>query len=139
MHAPLVSVIVPCRNSGKTIQAAIDSVLSQTVSDFEVIVVDDHSSDNTTRRVAEICARDPRVRLIARSFWNGASAARNTGMREARSTYIAFLDSDDLWLPEKLELQLRAMEESGAGLCYSAYRRFDDVSGRVGHVIEVPE
>jgi glycosyltransferase involved in cell wall biosynthesis len=102
--APPVSVVIPAYNRAATIAAAIESVLRQTYSDFELIVVDDGSTDDTLAAAAQV--RDPRVRLIANPRNTGAAGARNTGVAEARGTWIAFQDSDDEWLPRKLEKQM---------------------------------
>jgi len=101
---PSVSVVIPVYNRAATIRPAIDSVLRQTYADFELIVVDDGSSDDTREVVAAIA--DPRLRLIQTPRNMGASAARNLGTREARAPWVAFQDSDDEWLPLKLEKQM---------------------------------
>jgi glycosyltransferase involved in cell wall biosynthesis len=102
---PSVSVIVPMYNTRDYVGATLDSVLAQTFPDFEVIVVDDGSTDGCTEIVAEYVARDPRITCIRQNN-AGLAAARNVGIAAARGTAIAFLDSDDLWLPEKLARQL---------------------------------
>jgi glycosyltransferase involved in cell wall biosynthesis len=107
---PLVSVILPTYRRAHTIGRAIASVLAQTLRDFELIVVDDCSGDDTARVVAEIAATDPRVRFVARPVNGGAAAARNTGLHHARGRYIAFQDSDDEWLPDKLAQQVARLE-----------------------------
>ena len=99
---PRVSVIIPTYNRGWTLQAAMDSVLAQTYLDFELIVVDDGSSDDTAEILA---AYGPEVKRI-RQANAGVSAARNTGIRAARGELVAFLDSDDRWLPDKLKVQV---------------------------------
>jgi glycosyltransferase involved in cell wall biosynthesis len=104
---PLVSVVIPAYNAAETITEAIDSVLAQSMDDVEVIVVDDGSSDGTRQVVDQIA--DPRVRLIPQSN-AGAPAARNTGIHASTGQWVAFLDSDDLWLPHKLETQLAALD-----------------------------
>lgn len=105
-----VSVIIPTHNYGRFLRAAIESVQAQTVSDLEIIVVDDASSDNTSEILASIA--DPRMRVFRLETSQGVSVARNTGIEHARGEYIAFLDADDLWVPEKLELQLALIEEN---------------------------
>ena len=115
----LVSVIIPVYDRGKHIQLAVQSVLSQTYSDLEVVVVDDGSKDDTVRRVVEVANRDCRVRLIEHRQHKGAQAARNTGIREARGEWIAFLDSDDYWLPDSLEARLSLMGTSRTKIIYS--------------------
>lgn len=102
--APLVSVVIPAYNRASTIGAAIESVLRQTWTDFELVIVDDGSEDGTLAAAAAVA--DPRIRLIDGRVNRGASAARNRGAAEARGTWIAFQDSDDEWLPEKLKKQM---------------------------------
>lgn len=109
--APLVSVVIPAYNSARTITATIQSALAQTVGELEVIVVDDGSSDETVASVEAI--GDPRVRIVRREN-GGAAAARNSGIRAARGRWVALLDADDLWLPEKLERQLAVLESDPA-------------------------
>lgn len=99
-----ISVVIPTHNRAKTIRYCLESVLKQTFSQFEIIVVDDCSIDNTLEIVKSF--RDDRIRLIQLPFNQGAQAARNMGIKNAVGNYIAFLDSDDVWLPEKLELQI---------------------------------
>jgi glycosyltransferase involved in cell wall biosynthesis len=104
---PVVSVIIPTHNRWPLVGEAIESVLKQSYRDFELIVIDDGSTDDTSRRVAEFGSH---LRLI-RQPQKGVSAARNRGVAAARGRYLAFLDSDDLWLAEKLKVQTRFMEE----------------------------
>jgi GT2 family glycosyltransferase len=104
---PVVSVIIPTHNRWPLVGEAIESVLKQSYRDFELIVIDDGSTDDTSRRVAEFGSH---LRLI-RQPQKGVSAARNRGVAAARGRYLAFLDSDDLWLAEKLKVQTGFMEE----------------------------
>src|SRR5436190_1570422 len=99
---PQVSVIVPAFNAGRTISAALASVFAQTYRDFEVIVVDDGSTDDTAARIAEWGDRV----LYVRQPNGGPARARNTGIGRSRGRLVAFLDADDVWLPEKLERQV---------------------------------
>lgn len=112
-----VSVIIPAYNAEKTIKKTIKSVLNQTFSDWELIVVDDGSTDSTKEVVAEI--KDNRISLF--SFPNaGVSAARNRGVNKSSGEFLAFIDADDLWTPDKLELQLKALQENpNAAVAYS--------------------
>ena len=115
---PKVSVIIPTYNRAKDVQTAINSVLCQTLRDFEVVVVDDGSSDDTGKVLSEIYG--DRIRYHFQDN-QGLSGALNTGIELARGEWIAFLDSDDYWEKEKLELQLKALEQFGAqcGACYT--------------------
>ena len=103
-NPPTVSIIIPAFNRSSTIISAIESVLRQTYKDFELLIVDDGSTDETMSRVAEIS--DPRIRMLSNPQNMGASAARNNGIKNARGKWIAFQDSDDEWLPEKLQKQM---------------------------------
>lgn len=110
---PEVSVVIPAYNRANTIGRALDSVLSQSVRDIEVLVVDDGSTDSTAATVAAVT--DLRVAMLRHDSNKGAAAARNTGIRAARAPFIAFLDSDDAWLPGKLEAQMAALRAAPAG------------------------
>jgi len=118
---PLVSVIVPTYNYGHYIADALESILAQTVRDFEVVVVDDGSTDNTREVVTRFT--DPRVRLISREN-GGTASARNLGRREARGEFIAWLDADDLWRPVFLERMLTVLgAEPDVGHCFANFVR----------------
>lgn len=109
MHPISISAVIPAYNRAKTIRYCLDSVLAQTVSPLEIIVVDDCSKDDTVKIVNSY--NDPRVRCVVLDKNSGAQAARNRGIREAKGDWIAFQDSDDEWLPEKLEKQIKALSE----------------------------
>ena len=128
---PLVSVVIPAYNSGRTIRATVESALDQTVGDLEVIVVDDGSQDETVPVVKAI--EDPRVRLV-RLPNGGAAAARNTGILEARGRWVALLDSDDLWVPDKLERQLLVLDADPTVLAVQSGAYFVDDFLRVLYV-----
>jgi GT2 family glycosyltransferase len=115
---PTISVVLPAFNRVASIRAAVDSVLRQSFADFELLVVDDGSTDGTMAALAEV--QDPRVRLLANPKNMGAGAARNTGIRHARGTWVAFQDSDDEWLPAKLDRQMAALAGQGAD-CVAGY------------------
>jgi glycosyltransferase involved in cell wall biosynthesis len=106
--APLVSVIVPCFNRAQRLGPTLDSVLSQTLTNWELIIVDDGSSDNLAQSIGRY-SKDPRVRHERHERNLGSSAARNTGVRAACGRFVAFLDSDDIWLPRKLEHQVAVL------------------------------
>lgn len=117
--APSISVVVPCYNARAYIGATLRSVIAQRLPDLEIIVVDDGSSDGS----AELVARDfPQVR-IERQSNQGVAAARNRGIELARGDWIAFVDADDIWLPGKLQAQMRLLQEHPEALCcYSAWK-----------------
>lgn len=123
MSDGLVSVIIPVYNRENTIKRAVDSVLCQIYSNLELIVVDDGSTDNTVRVVREYT--DPRVRLVCLNGNGGANKARNVGIENSKGEYIAFQDSDDEWLPDKLEQQISRMRNDGYLACYSAFNLCD--------------
>lgn len=116
-----VSIILPAYNRAYCIRRAVDSVLRQTYPHWELIVVDDGSTDNTEEVIAKLAAEDGRVRYLRQPCNKGASAARNEGIRQGRYDYIAFQDSDDVWHADKLEKQMRVFRESPEiGLVYCA-------------------
>lgn len=114
-----VSIIIPTYNRAYCIRRSIDSILAQTYKDFELIIVDDGSTDETEQIIAEYISSNPAIRYIKTPSNGGVSAARNLGMKEALGEYIAFQDSDDYWLPDKLEKQMSAIEASGADFSYT--------------------
>ena len=118
---PSVSIILPTYNRAHLLPRAILSILNQTHQDFELIIIDDASTDATTEVVAAF--DDPRIRYIRHQSNQGAAAARNTGIKASRGAYIAFQDSDDEWLPHKLERQLHALTQSPSevGVVYSSF------------------
>jgi glycosyltransferase involved in cell wall biosynthesis len=123
---PAVSVIIPTYNRSHVLGRAVRSVLSQTYQDFELIVVDDGSSDATVEVVSGFA--DPRIRCLRHEKNRGAAAARNSGIKAARGEYIAFLDSDDEWLPEKLQKQVEALAKlpSRVGMVYTDLWKIGD-------------
>ncbi len=129
MHG-LVSVVTPVRNSCTVIDRAIRSVADQTVRALEHIIIDDGSSDDTAGIINELREEYPHIRYLHQS-WRGAASARNLGIEQARGKYIAFLDSDDMWLENKLERQIGFMEQTGALFSYGDYQVFDPKTQRV--------
>lgn len=122
VNAPLVSVVMPAYNAARYIEGSIRSVMAQTVTDWELIVVDDCSDDDTCRIVQTLAAADPRIRLVRSEANSGVAKTRNRAMDLARGQYVAFLDSDDIWYPKKLEKQIALMEDKRAELSYTSYR-----------------
>src|SRR5688572_7032980 len=123
---PAVSVITPVHNLADHLAEAVNSVLAQTFDDWEMILVDDCSTDNSVAVASGFVARDPRVKLIRLDKNSGAAVARNAGIASAVGKYIAFLDGDDLWQPDKLQKQLAFMRENNAAFSYTAYRIIDE-------------
>lgn len=119
----LVSVIMPAYNCERFIAEAIRSVLTQTYTNWELLIVDDCSTDKTADIVASF--DDPRIHYMRNKQNEGAALTRNKALREAKGRYIAFLDADDLWAPEKLEHQVAFMEKNGYDFTYTAFRRTD--------------
>ncbi|MEL7078769.1 MAG: glycosyltransferase family A protein [Cyanobacteria bacterium J06648_1] len=123
MPKPKISIIIPAYNAAKTIIDTVDSVRQQTINDWELIIVNDGSTDNTQEIVEAIS--EPRLKLI--TFTNGGVAqARNRGIAEAQGKYVAFLDADDLWLPNKLERQLQALEGTPEAIAAYSWTYFMD-------------
>jgi glycosyltransferase involved in cell wall biosynthesis len=124
--APAVSVVIPTHNYARYLGFAIDSLKRQTWTDWECVVVDDGSTDDTPQRLGEMAANDARIRVVTNARPLGPSAARNTGLATCRGEYVQFLDSDDLLGPNKLAHQMRTLTGSPqADLVYGAVRYFE--------------
>ena len=106
-----VSIITPSYNSERYISETIDSVINQTYENWEMLIIDDSSTDNSINIISDYCSSENRIKLIKLEENGGAAVARNRGIKEAEGRFIAFLDSDDLWHPEKLEKQLEKKNE----------------------------
>jgi teichuronic acid biosynthesis glycosyltransferase TuaG len=132
----LVSIITPAFNAARTIKETIRSVQSQTFKDWELIIVDDGSTDETRRIAEEEATMDRRLRVVSDQN-SGVAIARNRGMALANGRYMAFLDADDVWLPRKLELQLEFMQRTGEAFSCTAWRRFWD-DGKLSALIPAP-
>lgn len=117
----LVSVIIPVYNGEKTIEKAIASVQSQSYTALQIIVIDDCSQDGTYKIVEALAKEDERIILIKNKVNLGVATSRNNGCKLVTGKYIAFLDSDDLWYPQKIELQLEYLNKTKAHLCYTSY------------------
>ena len=136
----MISIIVPVYNVEKYIEETIASVLAQTYPDWELLLVEDGSSDGTAERIERIAGerKDPRLRLLRQPSNQGAARARNRGLQEARGRYIAYLDADDLWAPEKLERELRFMKEKDAAFAFTGYEFADERGQGTGKIVRVP-
>lgn len=128
---PKVTVIIPTYQRPNILGRAIESVLGQTFQDFEIIVIDDASKDHTEEVVGRFLKK--RVKFYQHESQKGGGAARNTGLRHAIGEYIAFLDDDDEWYPEKLEMQVQLLEKSSTeiGGIYTGHHKIDSVSGEI--------
>ena len=121
--APAVSVLMPVFNAEATLERAVASVMAQDFADWELLLADDGSADGSQALAQRLAATDGRIRVLASAVNTGAAAARNRALAAARGRYIAFLDSDDEWLPGKLTEQLGRMRETGAALSYGGFYR----------------
>ena len=135
----LVSIITPNWNCANLILETIRSVKAQTYPNWEIIIVDDCSTDNSNKVVESYMAEDGRIRFLKNDKNFGAALSRNYALREAKGRWIAFLDSDDLWEPKKLEKQLRFMVENGYKFSYTAYQEMDNDGRETGVVIRGPK
>lgn len=133
----LVSIIMPSYNTAPYIRNTIQSVLEQTYQNWELIIVDDCSEDNTDDVVAAI--KDDRIKYFHNDRHSGAAVSRNRALREAKGRWMAFLDSDDLWMPEKLEKQISFMESNGYSFSYTKYQELDVDGNSTGVIITGPK
>lgn len=136
---PLVSVVTAAYNCGKTIGETIESVRAQTYRNWEMLIVNDCSSDSTASVVEAYTQIDPRIKLINLSKNSGAAKARNTAIENAKGRFIAILDSDDLWKKEKLKSQIRFMLENNYGFTFTSYETFHDSSDDRRRVFRAPK
>lgn len=135
-----VSIVMPAYNAGHYIEAAVRSVLNQTYTDFELIVVDDGSTDSTEEIVRRLSGADTRIVLLRNEKNSGVSASRNAGVARAKGEWIAFLDSDDLWREDKLEKQLALLNRHPDGvLSYTASAFMDEAGNRYSYMLEAEE
>lgn len=134
----LVSIIMPSYNTGRFIKETIESVLAQSYPVWELIIVDDCSTDNTDDIVNQYLA-DERIRYIKNDTNSGAAVSRNRALREAKGKWIAFLDSDDLWEPNKLEKQIAFMNENGHAFSYTNYIEVDEATNPLGRRVTGPK
>lgn len=131
-RVPIISVIIPSFNRGHCLKICIESVLKQTFHDFEVIVVDDASTDDSLAHIKTLS--DPRIRYLEHDTNRGGAAARNTGIEAAKGEFVAFLDSDDYWAPQKLEMQIKLLREKGEdyGFVYTWFVRNNPAGEELG-------
>ncbi len=136
MQQPLVSVITPTYNAELFISATIESVCAQTYTNWELVIVDDASSDTTVDILKKYAAADDRIKFHTLETNSGAAIARNTAIEKASGRYIAFLDADDLWMPEKLSKQVAFMQEKDIQVCFSSYELMDETGKSLGKMVK---
>ena len=134
----MISIIMPSYNTANYIEASIESVRHQTYENWELIIVDDCSTDNTDEIVKPLLS-DARIRYLKNEKNSGAAISRNRALREAKGKWIAFLDSDDLWLPEKLEKQVAFMEQNGYHFSYTNYEEINMAGEKTGVRVTGPK
>ncbi|MDR1773789.1 MAG: glycosyltransferase [Clostridioides sp.] len=135
----LVSIITPMYNAERYVEDTIKSVLNQTYKNWEMIIVDDCSNDNSPEIVKKYADIDERIVYIKVDSNKGVSHARNIALKTAKGRYIAFLDSDDIWKEEKLNEQINFMNETGAVICFTSYELIDENSNALNKIIKAPQ
>ena len=135
----LVSIITPSYNSSKFINDCVNSVFSQTYKNWEMIIVDDCSEDNSKEIISELSTKDKRIKPIFLEKNVGAAEARNIAIRQSKGKYVAFLDSDDLWNPKKLEKQLYFMNKNEIVFSYTNYQLMSENGEDLSNFILAPE
>lgn len=138
VQKPEVSIITANYNCERFIEATIQSVLSQTFTNWEMIIVDDRSTDNGPDIIRRYCEQDSRIQLITLEKNSGPAVARNTAIERSQGRFIAFLDSDDQWTPGKLETQIAFMKKNNFALTYTEYVKVDETGEVISDVIKRP-
>ena len=135
----MVSVITPLYNAEKYIKETIYSVLNQTYKDIEMILIDDCSTDDSAKKIKELCEQHSEIVYFKQIENLGAGIARNKALEMARGQYVAFLDSDDLWMPDKIEKQIQLMKKKGSPFSYTAIEMVDENGGTIKEKRNVQE
>ena len=136
MEQPLVSIIMPSYNAENYIAESIESVLHQTYSNWELVITDDRSSDRTPEIVQAYCQKDSRIDFVIAKRHTGIAGTRNQCLARVKGRFVAFLDNDDLWVPEKLEKQVRFMQEKACAFSYSEYELMNEDGSLKGKTIK---
>ncbi|MBD5320655.1 MAG: glycosyltransferase family 2 protein [Bacteroides sp.] len=135
----MVSIITPCYNAASTIRATIESVLAQNYTDWEMLIVDDCSTDSSAEIIKFYSQKDNRIVFFKTDYPSGSPAhPRNIGIENAKGDYIAFLDADDIWLPQKLDQQMRLVSEKNYEFIYSDYEKINAAGIRSNRTIKMP-
>ena len=135
----LVSIITPSYNCAKFVEETIESVLLQTYTNWELLFQDDCSTDNTKEIVAKYAEKDLRIKYECNAKNSGAAITRNNALRRAKGKWIAFLDSDDIWLPDKLEKQIKFIQDNNYHFSYTGYCEINEQSKEIGKLISGPK
>lgn len=139
MEAPLVSVIMPTFNSGRFLEESIESIIKQTYEKWELLITDDGSTDRLTKDIlSKFAAQDERIKIVELDTNKGPGYARNNAIERAKGQYIAFCDSDDKWLPNKLHVQIAFMKEKACALSYGSYI-ICDIEGKTKGLSKAPQ
>ena len=136
MENPLVSVIMPAFNAENFIEAAVNSVIVQTYSNWELFIIDDASTDTTISKAEKLAKQDFRIKILQNQNNFGTGISRNKGIKAAQGNFIAFLDADDQWKPGKLEIQLKMMQQQDVAVCFSSYLQIDENGNSRNEIIE---
>lgn len=134
----LVSIIMPSYNTEKYISESIESIIAQTYKNWELLIIDDCSEDLTIQIIQKYLKVYPNIFLIQLEKNSGAAVSRNKGIEKANGEYIAFLDSDDLWEENKLEIQINFMKENNCAFSFTEYMEIDEMGNDLGILIKVP-
>ncbi len=139
----MISIVVPVYNAASYIEKTIEMVERQTYTDWELLLVDDKSSDNSREVIKDVLRKSQlpatKIHLICKERNEGAAKARNAGISLAKGRYLAFLDADDVWLPDKLEKELAFMEKNNSAFVFTAYEFGDEQAKPTGRIVHVPK
>lgn len=136
MMEPLVSIIMPCYNAERYVAQSIESVLAQTYQNWELLITDDGSTDKSVEIVSKYCIKDDRINILVPDEHQGIARARNMSISRVKGRFVAFLDSDDIWYPEKLEKQVGYMLENDLAFTYSSYEIIDAQGNSKNRVVK---
>ena len=138
MNEPLVSIITPVYNAERFLSDTIKSVQNQTYKNWEILLIDDCSKDNSAQIIKQFQKYDDRIKYIKLEKNSGASVSRNTGIKNAKGRFIAFVDSDDIWKPEKLEIQIKYMLKENLGFTFTSYRYMKENGELTNKIAKAP-
>lgn len=134
-----VSIVTPVYNAAAYLEKTVELVEAQTFADWELLLVDDHSADGSRALMERLAAKDARIRVLETAPGRkGAAGARNTGIGQARGRYLAYLDADDVWKPDKLERELRFLQEEKAAFVFTSYEFGDENAAGTGKIVHAP-